>query len=509
MFSHSHRYHYDIGIQAPTPQMWSAQVYPQVPQELSNRDVSEISGNQVLEMPAEFSNLTRFEQPSAHGDLRDQGTSAPMIDRQHSSRHRDPQRDPPLIDTFTNNQRPCPPQAQHEFTSPQTISPSAWGLSPQEYSPSEGQSGHPYPPPSATAGVVSHSRPAPAAATTDITTFTSLSHSSYHEGHGESNASRAEAWDNGVDRYDPFSQSLPTYLASPPYDELKVRHEGEYSISPVSSHQESYPASYSGASTLPLTPPMASPAGMSVSFSPTEQLRNNFHEDASSPSSQVYAQRHPMDVAPPTTFDSRIDVISPIHGAARRSQWERQIPQSQRSYQHESLALHAGNNDMNPADSYDKTFPSAQDTPAQWPGVDHDVSHTVGTAYTSATTETNSPRLGLGSFVGKLLKPLACGHCRVEFNGEYQKGNRERHIRSFHRRVATVFRCRSCTLVYKRDDARKKHEWKKHDAEDCRPEKRRPEKRSGDEQRVRKRKVVEVEKRIYMPNSVNSMHELP
>jgi hypothetical protein len=80
------------------------------------------------------------------------------------------------------------------------------------------------------------------------------------------------------------------------------------------------------------------------------------------------------------------------------------------------------------------------------------------------------------------LPPLRCGYpqCDKVFNGMYQKGNRSRHVRQMHSVDPALFTCRypSCYASYKRDDARRKHEWKKHRMEDSRPEKRRNEKRN-------------------------------
>jgi hypothetical protein len=92
------------------------------------------------------------------------------------------------------------------------------------------------------------------------------------------------------------------------------------------------------------------------------------------------------------------------------------------------------------------------------------------------------------------LLPLACVHCGKQFNGRYQRANRNRHVNSFHVDVdlAAVAGiddgkcCRTCCQRFRRTDARRKHEWKKHRTEDCRPNKRRIEKRYG-------------ERRIYMP----------
>lgn len=79
----------------------------------------------------------------------------------------------------------------------------------------------------------------------------------------------------------------------------------------------------------------------------------------------------------------------------------------------------------------------------------------------------------------KLFTPLACGQCEKTFTGAYQKVNRSRHIKHHHSTTRRIFRCRdpTCSAEYKRDDARRKHEWKKHRNEESKPEKRRKEKR--------------------------------
>lgn len=88
-------------------------------------------------------------------------------------------------------------------------------------------------------------------------------------------------------------------------------------------------------------------------------------------------------------------------------------------------------------------------------------------------------RLSIGC--ATIFSPLPCGYlfCDKAFNGPYQKGNRKRHHKQKHGSIPALYRCRDpiCSAEYKRDDARRKHEWKKHRMSDSRPEKRRKEKR--------------------------------
>jgi hypothetical protein len=79
---------------------------------------------------------------------------------------------------------------------------------------------------------------------------------------------------------------------------------------------------------------------------------------------------------------------------------------------------------------------------------------------------------------GSVLNPMLCKICREEFNGPYQKANLKRHFIHTHYQESGTTKesdktCRGCGHVYKRADARRKHEWKKHRMEDAKPEKRR------------------------------------
>ena len=99
------------------------------------------------------------------------------------------------------------------------------------------------------------------------------------------------------------------------------------------------------------------------------------------------------------------------------------------------------------------------------------------------------------------FESLNCTRCSREFRGEYRRGNLSRHVRALHATARLSYKCRFCANEYKRDDARRKHEWKKHAAEDCRPEKRRVEKVSSERYRAQRDKADRrVERRIYMPN---------
>jgi hypothetical protein len=82
---------------------------------------------------------------------------------------------------------------------------------------------------------------------------------------------------------------------------------------------------------------------------------------------------------------------------------------------------------------------------------------------------------------GTVFRPLPCSICHREFNGLYQNGNLKRHFKQMHSLTAGETDemekiCQQCGKLYKRADARRKHEWKKHRIEEARPEKRRKEK---------------------------------
>ncbi|KAH7413591.1 hypothetical protein DE146DRAFT_749796 [Phaeosphaeria sp. MPI-PUGE-AT-0046c] len=63
-----------------------------------------------------------------------------------------------------------------------------------------------------------------------------------------------------------------------------------------------------------------------------------------------------------------------------------------------------------------------------------------------------------------------CTHCNTEFYGRYQRGNLARHVRQQHSiteaQISEGCVCRICKQGFKRQDARRKHEWKKHGLED-------------------------------------------
>ncbi|KAH7390972.1 hypothetical protein DE146DRAFT_150765 [Phaeosphaeria sp. MPI-PUGE-AT-0046c] len=71
-----------------------------------------------------------------------------------------------------------------------------------------------------------------------------------------------------------------------------------------------------------------------------------------------------------------------------------------------------------------------------------------------------------------------CNQCGAEFSGRYQRGNCARHVRQQHSekevQVSMDCVCRVCKQEFKRQDARRKHEWKKHGLEDTKPLSRRP-----------------------------------
>jgi hypothetical protein len=62
--------------------------------------------------------------------------------------------------------------------------------------------------------------------------------------------------------------------------------------------------------------------------------------------------------------------------------------------------------------------------------------------------------------------------CKAKFTGDYQKGNLKRHVKSCHsellapngeiQRDLSKLKCSRCSFVFKRSDARKKHEYRAH-----------------------------------------------
>ena len=91
-------------------------------------------------------------------------------------------------------------------------------------------------------------------------------------------------------------------------------------------------------------------------------------------------------------------------------------------------------------------------------------------------------KLSIASACTSFFHPLPCRICGKEFTGPYQNGNLRRHLRQIHPLALAMtepsdITCRECKKVYRRGDARRKHEWKKHRIEDAKPEKRRKEKK--------------------------------
>lgn len=80
---------------------------------------------------------------------------------------------------------------------------------------------------------------------------------------------------------------------------------------------------------------------------------------------------------------------------------------------------------------------------------------------------------GRNSDVAATSGVTICAHCNAEFSGRYQRGNWARHIRLSHSgtgaKVNTACVCRVCKQEFRRQDARRKHEWKKHGMEDTKP----------------------------------------
>jgi len=502
--SGTHGYSYDAKLQRPMLPTWSSQIQFQGIQELSVQGISEISGNQLSELPEELSELPSYdcEEPSHHVDMQAHGSSAPIVHKDNSTDFYKSQHGPSCINTFTD-QRYWTRQMRQDDNSPQVTCPLAWTLPPQEYTTSEGYHGYSYEPPVGTAAAVSHSGPSAEAVTAASTTFASISPASYHNACSED--VQCGHWDDAeVDHHATFPNALPTCLASPPYGHGKHIFGDDQHVSPIPTPHDRHAGNQAGASMFPPTPPTASPSNLSMSISPTEHLGCNFKDSPSSPSTKVFRQQGLVALPASATYDNNeFDTINPMQDFVRRSHWERRIPQDQRQYRTDTLALHTHNDDMSPTEGFDETMPSHEEISALSRVIDDNATCSVDAASASATS-TRPHCSVVGDLVKRFFSPLLCGHghCKVEFNGEYRKGNRERHIRRFHRTMVP-YNCRFCPKFYQRDDARKKHEWKKHGAEDCRPEKRRPEKRHGETGRVEKRKVIErkVEKRIYMPNS--------
>lgn len=67
---------------------------------------------------------------------------------------------------------------------------------------------------------------------------------------------------------------------------------------------------------------------------------------------------------------------------------------------------------------------------------------------------------------------LCCSNCSASFTGQYRKSNLRRHLKACLAEDSTPKHgttCKFCLRLFKRSDARKKHEWRIHDAHEARP----------------------------------------
>ena len=69
--------------------------------------------------------------------------------------------------------------------------------------------------------------------------------------------------------------------------------------------------------------------------------------------------------------------------------------------------------------------------------------------------------------------PTVCEICGTKFTGRYARGNCSRHVRLLHSEKPAQpnpdLVCRSCHKKFKRQDARRKHEWRKHEIGETKP----------------------------------------
>ena len=91
------------------------------------------------------------------------------------------------------------------------------------------------------------------------------------------------------------------------------------------------------------------------------------------------------------------------------------------------------------------------------------------------TSESFSNLLGPKSVLSTDV--TTCGRCSKQFTGQYQRGNYARHVKQQHRDALKSLKqrtCRSCKKAFKRQDARRKHEWIVHGLRDSEPCPRKP-----------------------------------
>lgn len=118
--------------------------------------------------------------------------------------------------------------------------------------------------------------------------------------------------------------------------------------------------------------------------------------------------------------------------------------------------------------------------------------------------ESQPPGWGSAPQCRGAIQSLPCDHSDMVSTGKFQL---PRHVKRLRPESPGPSQrtCRFCPKVFKRVDAKRKHEWEKHYALDCKPEKRKVE-------RMEKRGVDRMGKRIYMlsttppPMEISAQH---
>jgi hypothetical protein len=234
------------------------------------------------------------------------------------------------------------------------------------------------------------------------------------------------------------------------------------------------------------TPAVVSMPNIAMSIGQAEHQYHGFGTQPFSLASQTRAEPNLSDTSATATHSmTHYDPNDHnIFGAERSSPWERRHinnPQANHLYDGDQLTtLMEEDNDGLFQSFDDPTPPYHEVSPILYCPREYKADiNEIASPPNSSSKKTK--RSAVGGKCIKLLAPLSCEYCDETFKGLYQKGNRNRHIK-YHHTSATDkanMTCRTCHNVYKREDARRKHEWKQHRMPDCRPHKKRMGKRGA------------------------------
>ncbi|KAF2638055.1 hypothetical protein P280DRAFT_89922 [Massarina eburnea CBS 473.64] len=288
------------------------------------------------------------------------------------------------------------------------------------------------------------------------------------------------AWSGNGNMYQQTSSfNAPHSYPMSPYGYYQPKSGADLSGSPVSI-RTSCAQSYSIHNTSLPTPLLTSPRNHGTELSPLGFQHNSFEGSPTSSPSHSSAGSGMSYMIAAHNLEQLNTVSQHNHATVHPSLWDSRVsfPQTHRSSEgSRPIALFHDDHFDDPSPPYHVNADVLQ-APTQYQSE-------PGQTFPHLTPANKKTKLPCIS-----TPLLACPYCDQLFKGLSRTGNRNRHIKAYHRMNSSTEEvaaktCRSCGAVYKRPDARRKHEWKKHRLEDCRPDKRRHEKK---------------EKRVYMPN---------